>query len=122
MKSYLDLDRKTFFWACCSWVLPLFVSFFLINPETKEYIINFWVFKLLMITILSFITYIGYKKISTKNDLKLTTAHTFFLVNVLGDVLVLLFFLKFPITVWLTTIVSMYIVVIYGLYSVLKSR
>lgn len=121
MKDLFNFKKQTVAWAFLSWLLPLFVSFFFVNPETKEYTINIWVFKGLMAAILAAVTYVGYNKIAAKGTIKMPVPNTFLAVNVVGDILVLLLAFGVPVLMWITTILPIYIVCIYGLYA-LKNR
>jgi hypothetical protein len=116
--SLLDLRRMTTVWSLVSWILPLIVSFFFVDPQTKAYIINYWVFKLLMASLLFGVTYAGYQKIASVGILTIKTPHTFLAINVIGDALVLLLLFGYPLISWLTTILPIYIMVIYGWYVV----
>lgn len=122
MKQYFDNSKMALLGGFVSWFVPLFVSFFLVDPETKAYLINFWLFKTLMASLLGAVVYFFFNKLIKRHSLNLATANTFVAVNILGDLLVLIAIFKMDLINWLTTIVPIYLVVVYGLFSVMKKR
>ena len=116
MKSLVDSRKKVLIGSFISWLLPLFVSFFLVNPETKEYLINFWLFKILMASLLGVVVFYLFSNLKKTHQLKIQTAHTFFLFNFLADLVVLIGLFKMDLYSWISTIVTIYLLVIYGIY------
>ncbi len=122
MKSLIDTRKKVLTGAFISWLLPLFVSFFLVNPQTKQYLINFWLFKILMASLLAGVVYYFFSKLKKSHQLKIQTAHTFFLFNFLADLIVLIGLFKMDLYSWISTIVTIYLLVIYGTYYYFSHR
>jgi hypothetical protein len=107
---------KLYFFAFLTWVIPIFVSFFLIDPNTKEYLPNFIGFKLIMFVLLSAVTYMLMKRIFAKSALgKWLTASLFLVVNIVLDLVVLISLLKIEFMSWLLTILPIYVIVFYGM-------
>lgn len=101
--------------AFISWIVPLFISFFLINPTTKEYLPNFWSFKVIMLVVLGSLTYFLYKRLNSKDSGKVQIASTFIIVNSVLDLIVLVGFFGISILTWATTIWPIYVIVFIGL-------
>lgn len=118
--ALLAFSRQVLIWGFISWLLPLFVSFFLIDPVTKEYLINYWVFKGLMLAILAGVLVFSYRSLQMKAQLTTATANTFLLMNVLGDCIVLLLLFRMDWYLWLTTIAPIYPLTIYGVFLMMR--
>ncbi len=103
-------------------VCTFICQFFLVDPETKVTIINPILFKVLMIVIVTIITFYGYSKINTKTGISIQTSNTFLALNFLLDIVVLIVLFSVPFMVWATTILPVYILVFYGVCFIIKGH
>lgn len=106
--------------AIAAWIVPMFVIFFMIDPVTMEYLPNETVFKITMILLSAIVTFLFFRKIKSRGILQAQVPHTFLLVNVVLDILILMGALGMPFTEWVTIVFPMYLVVFYGGYLYLK--
>jgi hypothetical protein len=120
MKKIFNFNAMALGGAITAWIVPMFVSFFMIDPVTMEYLPNETVFKITMILSSAVVTFLFFRKIKSRGILQAQVPHTFLLVNVVLDILILIGALAMPFTEWATTVFPMYIVVFYGGYLYLK--
>lgn len=120
MKKILNFNAIVLGGAIAAWIVPMFVSFFMIDPVTMEYLPNETVFKITMILSSAVVTFLFFRKIKSRGILQVQVSHTFLLVNIVLDILFLMGALGMPVTEWATTVLPMYIVVFYGGYLYFK--
>ena len=116
MKKIFNFNAIVLGGAITAWIVPMFVSFFMIDLVTMAYLPNETVFKITMILSSAVVTFLFFRKIKSGGIMLAQVPHTFLLVNVLLDILFLMGALGMPVTEWVTTVLPMYIVVFYGLY------
>ena len=116
MKKIFNFNTIVLGGAITAWIVPMFVSFFMIDPVTMEYLPNETVFKITMILSSAVVAFLFFRKIKSRGILQVQVPHTFLLVNVLLDILFLMGALGMPVIEWTTTVFPMYIVVFYGGY------
>ncbi len=120
MTNIISTNKLVLGGALVAWVIPMIVSFFMIDPVTMEYLPNELVFKITMIVVAAAVTLFLFKKFLTKNLLNLQVPHTFLIINVVLDVIVLMGMLAMPFAEWVTTVFPSYLIIFYGLYYFLK--
>lgn len=116
MKKIFNFNSIILGGAVTAWVVPMFVSFFMIDPVTMEYLPNEIVFKITMILLSAIVTFLFFRKIKNKGILQVQVPHTFLFVNIVLDVLILIGALGMSVAEWSTTVLPMYIIVFYGGY------
>ena len=120
MKKILNFKAIVLGGAITAWLVPMFVSFFMIDPVTMEYLPNETVFKITMILSSAVVAFLFFRKIKSRGMLQVQVPHTFLFVNIVLDILFLMGALGMPVTEWVTTVLPMYIVVFYGWYFYLR--
>lgn len=120
MKKILNFKAIVLGGAITAWIVPMFVSFFMIDPVTMEYLPNEMAFKITMILSSAVVTFLFFRKIKSRGILQVQVSHTFLFVNIVLDILFLMGALGMPVTEWATTVLPMYIVVFYGWYLYFK--
>jgi hypothetical protein len=122
MKNIVSVNKMVLGGALIAWIVPMLVSFFMIDPETQAYLPNELVFKATMIAISAAVTFFFFNKLKKMNLLQVQVPHTFLIINVLLDIAVLIGVFAMPFTEWVTTVFPAYIVIFYGLYYLLKNK
>lgn len=110
------ITPKLWLSAFLAWLVPLVISFFLFNPQTREYIPNFLSFKVIMAVVLLAITWFLYMRL--RNEMKSSkwqVSIVFLLVSVVFDLIVLVWLLAMPFATWLLTVLPLYIVIFFGI-------
>lgn len=120
MKNILNFRAIVLGGAVTAWIVPMFVSFFMIDPVTMEYLPNEMIFSVTMILLSAIVTFLFFKKIKSRGMMQVQIPHTFLFVNVVLDILILISSFGMPFTEWVTTVFPSYIVVFYGLYFYLR--
>jgi hypothetical protein len=112
---------KTYFFGCITWIIPMFASFFLYNPQTREFLPNFFGFKIIMFVLLTAVTTAVMKKLlAKKQEKRFISANTFLFVNIVLDAIVLIGLFNTEFTLWCATILPVYVVVFYSTEFVLQ--
>jgi hypothetical protein len=110
------ISKKIIGFSFLSWIIPFAVSIFMVNPVTGEYLPNFVIFKVVMLLLLSTITYYSYINIKKFGGLTIKVPNTFLAVNSIMDILVLMLAFQIPLSIWFITILPIYFIVFYGIY------
>jgi hypothetical protein len=109
---------KLIFSGLLTWIIPFLASFFFIDQNTKSYIPNELVFKLIMIAILAGITLVIYLYLRLKTELNwLLVAGFFLFLNCVLDNIFLIGLFKYELIKWVLTVLPIYIVIFFGLAS-----
>ena len=122
--TYLDVKPITLILAVVTWLVPFVVSGFMYDPETKEFLPNFVVFKAVMIAILIAVTVPAYILLtpSSHGRFRFSTATTFLVINIAIDFAVLITILKVPFLAWLVSVLPIYILVFYLLAAAFDAK
>jgi O-antigen/teichoic acid export membrane protein len=121
MKNIFALDKWTLALALLSWIIPFFISAFFVDPQSGEYLINEYLFHGGLFVIFTVVIFLCYKKLFSKGILSLKTAHSFVMVNIILDI-VILYLLMQVVTLqeWAIMIAPVYFMVCYGMYYLKK--
>jgi uncharacterized membrane protein YdbT with pleckstrin-like domain len=114
--NILDFRPSSLLRAVVTWLVPFVVSGLMYDPDTKGFLPNFAVFKIVMVTTLIAVTvpiYIWLKP--SHRCSRSSIASTFLVVNIVLDIVVLVMVLKVPFLVWLLSILPIYLLVFYSL-------
>jgi len=124
MNHLLNTNKKTLLYSIMSWLIPFTTSIFLYNPETKQFLPSFEIFKIIMLMILNITTYIFYKKLKkdSPETFNISIPNTFTLTNILLDLLVLIILLKMDITLWIWSVLPIYLISFYILNGILFNQ
>lgn len=122
--TYLDVKPITLILALVTWLVPFFVSGFMYDPATKEFLPNFVVFKAVMIAVLIAVTVPAYIWLtpSSQGRSRFSTATTFLAINIAIDFIVLITILKVPFLAWLVSVLPIYILVFYLLAAAFDAK
>ena len=111
------IDYRTLSGAFITWLLPLFLSFGLFDPDTQTYVPSFAGFKVIMTLTSAAVTFFTYRWIARDRSLVWGMAAEYLAVNSILDVLVLIMLFKVPIATWLMTILPIYILVFFAIMA-----
>ena len=101
--------------AFVSWVIPLAVSFLLFNPNTREYLPNYPVFKIIMAIVLFVVTYWLFMRLHTEmKESKWKVSAVFLVTNIVLDLIVLVGVLAMSLSTWVLTVLPFYVVAFFG--------
>lgn len=106
--------------ALITWLVPLVVSFGIYNPETQNYLPNYFGFKLIMALLAAATSLLTMRWISRHRVLTPTVPAAYVAINSALDLLVLIAVLKMPPTFWATTVFPVYILVFGIIYMMVK--
>lgn len=96
----------------------IFASFFFVDQNTKSYLPNELVFKLIMMGILAGTTLVVYLYLRLKTELNwLLVAGIFLFINCVFDSIFLIGLFKYELIKWVLTVLPIYIVIFFGLAS-----
>lgn len=115
MINMLDTRKKTLIYALFSWLIPFLLSFFLYNPETKQYLPSFLIFKIIMFVILVVITIIFYNFIRKDSEklFSLSVPNTFSLINCVLDIIFLIILFRMDFVFWSLSVLPIYLFTFY---------
>lgn len=118
----MNLKLRMLLSALATWFVPFFISFFMVDMNTRAYLPNPLVFKIVMILSSAATTFFVMKKLKPYHKRPWYFASLFFLViNSLLDMLILIPISGMPLTEWATTVLPSYLVVFFTLgFFVLK--
>jgi hypothetical protein len=107
-----------------TWLIPFVVSFFYYDIGTGGYKPNIIVFKLIMTSVLVVVTLCVFFYIRLVTSVNwLVTSAFFIIINCLLDTIVLLGLFKSSSTMWVLTVLPVYLLIFLGLgYLVLKKN
>jgi len=115
-----DLRLRALAVAFFVWLVPLIVSFGLYNPDTRVYLPNFAMFKLIMAGLAFLTTGLGYAWLKRSGPLGIATANTVLATSVVFDLILLVAIFGMPVSYWLLTVLPVYLLVFYGLLAFMR--
>jgi hypothetical protein len=119
--SILDVRPSALMLAVVTWLVPFVVSCFMYDPDTKGFLPNFAVFKIVMVTTLIAVTVPIYILLKPSHGCsRFSMATTFLVVNIVLDFVVLMLALQVPFLVWFVSILPIYFLVFYSLARVIS--
>jgi hypothetical protein len=119
--NILDFKPSSLLLAVVTWLVPFVVSCLMYDPDTKNFLPNFAVFKIVMVTTLIAVTVPIYIWLKPSHGCsRFSIATTFLVVNIVLDIVVLMLVLKVPFLVWLLSILPIYLLVFYSLARIIS--
>jgi hypothetical protein len=116
----LDLRQQTIAGAAVTWLVPLLASFGLFNPSTGAYLPNYLGFKLIMAALAALCTLLSYRWIARSGGLTPGMPATYLVANAALDLAVLVIAFGMPVTVWASTVLTVYVAIFVGLYFMMR--
>lgn len=99
-----------------AWLIPVFISFFMVDPQTHAFLPNIYIFKTVMVVSSAAVSYCFYAYLSSRRGLSILVPVIFLVVRAIIDNVMLALGQVMTVGRWAFTILPFYLLVFFGLY------